>query len=84
MKTFILQPCYEEIVQIKFCTNGVLDDNIFKDFVSDKSTNTRVSIDKDDLRCYIAARVKNSNTLHVFEYFLDCRLRKSRLAALAA
>lgn len=69
MKTFKLQPIYGEIVKIKFCTNGVLDDNIFKDFVSDKCANTRVSIDKDDLKCYVVARIKNSKTLHIFEYF---------------
>ena len=58
IKNFSLEPIYEEIKSIKFCTNGVLDDEIFKDFVSDKCTNTRVSIDREDHRCFIAAKVK--------------------------
>lgn len=60
----------------------MLDDNIFRDFVSKKCTNTLASIDKEDLRCFIAARVKNCNTVHVFEYFQDWRLRQNRLSAL--
>jgi hypothetical protein len=45
VKRYEVQPVYEEIKTIKFCTNGVLDHSIFKDFVSEKCTNTRKSID---------------------------------------
>jgi hypothetical protein len=82
VKTFPLQPFYEEIKELKFCTNGVLDDFIFKNFVSEKCKNTSVTVDPEDLRCYIVAKVKNSNMLHVFEYFLDSRLRKKRIDSL--
>jgi hypothetical protein len=44
----------------------------------------RQNIDQEDLRCYIVAKVNNSNILHVFEYFLDCRLRKKRIDSLEA
>ena len=74
LATFHLEPMYERIDSIKVCTGGALDESIYS-----QNKHTRVLVNKNDLKCFMAAKLKDESTVHVFDYFQERRERQHRL-----